>query len=401
MNTNDIKAESYQMTQNSEEITNLIFQFLRETNMLHTAFCYKHEAKITNEEKMQPLRLMNLIEKGFIMEKLEQESRNDFIKSNKDRADNFNQIKSKLKSQSEIFTGTLSNKINLKKYIDNILQEELNKVLHERLNGSFENLAMNDDDTIERNKIKKLRNETIRFKSFSSKNTRRNSSIAFKNENVVNENSINNKTQQVTNPFIRSNSIQTDVVDPHTQLGKLDLTEIKSEQSSKNFNLHKNQDPNQDQKKELFLNELSMNKAFTPNHSFEIPKGADATFNSLNKILIDSNSAGKNSLQKKSQKNNDSKRDSILFEETEDSGFNFYSYLEYQNYILGFDESFKKIALIEISKDQLQSDQDGTPAFKQKIFQISYLLKKKELRYIMGDMLVFYSPQEFIVFDYK
>lgn len=399
MNRNSVFTENNAVSYDSKQIQALILQFLRESNMTHTAFCYKHEANVISEDKMGPMRLLNLVDKGLIMEKLEQDSQNEFMKSNKDMMDKWQKPRPKLRSQSELYPKKTGDNLNLKNYIDNILQDELNKILNKRLGGSFESSALTNEEIVEKKKLINLRNETVQFNSLSSNNMKQKESQPINNENNINKNNMSNL-------FVRTTSIQTELIGEKIQSDKLNITEIKSD-SSQNLNLHLKLDSNSNRDRNIILNELNLNKGFTPNHSFEIPKAGEEVLNSVNQILIDSNSRGRNSLHKqlnhdhKSQDKITSKKNSNLFEGTENSEFKFSSYLEHQNYILGFDDNFTKVALIQIFKDDLENNKEGTPSFTQKIFKISELIKKKELVFEMNEFLVFYSSQEFMQFDYK
>ena len=50
------------------DIRSLVMQYLKESQMIHSAFCFKHEAKIEADNFMSRDRLINLVEKGLNFE---------------------------------------------------------------------------------------------------------------------------------------------------------------------------------------------------------------------------------------------------------------------------------------------------------------------------------------------
>lgn len=76
LNEKKIQSERRVFTPNTSpnNIKSLILQYLRETGMQHSAFCFTHEAKVCGDKYMTQGRLLGLVEKGILFEQREKET---------------------------------------------------------------------------------------------------------------------------------------------------------------------------------------------------------------------------------------------------------------------------------------------------------------------------------------
>jgi hypothetical protein len=119
----------------ANQMNKLILHFLRETGKIHSAFTFKHESSVNYDGNLKPGRLQSLIEKGIVMEALENESRKAFKLQNKDvllyKKKRNSRTRALLKLQGD---GT-DDVFDLKNYISSRIQLEL-KNLKKKINVS-------------------------------------------------------------------------------------------------------------------------------------------------------------------------------------------------------------------------------------------------------------------------
>ena len=120
-------SHSKEIRQN--DLNFLILNYLRETNMNHTAFCFKHEAQITRKAKLKEGKLFSLVKKGFILENLEKESQQVLTKLDKQVRDFAASNRDQRHSMSRQEEETLKRELSLKQYISTKISSELNKMM--------------------------------------------------------------------------------------------------------------------------------------------------------------------------------------------------------------------------------------------------------------------------------
>lgn len=115
-----------------KNIKSLILQYLQETGMQHSAFCFGHEATVTVDKYMTSGRLLSLVEKGIRAEQREKESTGKLAQfSNLPISVNrsIKQFKKKPKISQKFSSTyeTLSNKMSLEELISSQVQFQLQK----------------------------------------------------------------------------------------------------------------------------------------------------------------------------------------------------------------------------------------------------------------------------------
>ena len=131
-----ILTPSYSKEILPKSMKSLVLSYLEETGMQHTAFCYKHEAQVIMNQKIETGKLLSLVQKGFMLENLEKESQQVVNKLNKQVINYANSAKDQRQSFSrEEQEDTLKKEISLKHYISSKINSELNRMMEGSLSG--------------------------------------------------------------------------------------------------------------------------------------------------------------------------------------------------------------------------------------------------------------------------
>ena len=135
----------------SKEINTMVLHFLRETGMIHSSFCFEHEAMVNWNRQLTPGRLQSLVEKGYILEKLEEETRNAFKKKNKDIFLYSKRRKTRTRSMAKEDKKPKEEVLDLKNYISSRIQIELLNIKEQSKQEKKKNKIKEEEQSRTRN----------------------------------------------------------------------------------------------------------------------------------------------------------------------------------------------------------------------------------------------------------
>ena len=406
-----------------KDMRTMILHYLRETGMIHSAFCYEHEAGIKWDNETHSGKLLSLVEKGFVMENLERESREMFSKMNKEVLQTSHRGKAKTKTRLMVHEESeiLKKGFNLKEYISSKIQYELNKLKennaqtgtrNSRSTFSSQFSGMKDDlpshSTSYHNNLAISTTQSNRAKTIKNNYNIANSDIqglphtAFITTDFSKKDINANKNRKMRNSFANPshpNSKQSTQkvlnLNPNSKSqNQIDFNNYNSKFSFANPQIGKSRNNSKD------LTRLSktLNESFhySQNKSW-MKEFQPLTMNSSNDNFNKNNNGIPNNISTFDMITSDS----AFLKKSEVTGFTCHRFFDYKNYLLSFDLKFRKLALMKIDGQLNGFEGGGQNNTKPVIFKICEGLRKKAPQFVFDSFLIFYSVNEFIVFDYK
>ena len=93
--------------------------------------------------------------------------------------------------------------------------------------------------------------------------------------------------------------------------------------------------------------------------------------------------------------------DSAFFNKNDGEGFICFSFRVFEKYLLSFDVKNRKMVVMDMGSKSQDTRENFSFKNHPAIYKISNGLRTKKHKLIFDSFLIFYSPQEFLVFDYK
>jgi hypothetical protein len=367
--------------------------------MNHTAFCFKHEAQLPRISNLATNRLVSLLNKGFLLENLEKESQNMLSRLDKQVKEYTSSSLRQNRSMSRDEEDTLKREISLKQYISGKIQSELDKLMEGSLNN--------------------MRQSTTTFSSTFS-NTREDNiplSMSFHEHsmNRLTSNSIPNKPEVVL-----GHEGKTNIPDIAFRTGNFNKkshakvsNELQTITKHKRHKHHLSANIPENLKKQLSQSQIDFDK-YNSKFSFAQSKEEAKMKNFMFKTHHGRFSHNKSkslaySFDGTSEKKNNNltsfdtlaNMETNFFQKTESHGFRCHEFKSFKHFLISFDKNFKKVSLLNMDRRLRGLGEGNTTNNRPKVFKISEELRSKNPRIVFDNFAIFYTKNEFIVFDYQ
>ena len=89
-----------------------------------------------------------------------------------------------------------------------------------------------------------------------------------------------------------------------------------------------------------------------------------------------------------------------FFQKTETSGFRCPDFRSHKHFLMSCDSGFRKLAILNMDR-RLRGLEEGSGSTRPQVFKISEELRSKSPRIVFDSFAIFYTQNEFIVFDYQ
>ena len=452
----------FESIQKTKDIKSLILQYLQETGMKHSAFCFGHEANVAVDKYMTQGRLLNLVEKGIEMEQKEKESEKTHssalpITTNRSSK----QFKKKAKGSQKYASthGKISQQLSLEELISSQVQLELQKL---RLNPPSENSIMSQTlsnyspKEVVGSKVHPRRKKNLTYSNFGQvanevvgmkrkakgrrpkiKGSRRRMEVPKKGKSPVAQRepkSILKSSNARNSNFSMNSSNPSDL--PKTKksitikdIKSLNCSEIKQTSkerisSSRRYETQRtinltDEVETTNKKKEDFLSakkeqETQFNEGFSfggseKEEEVKTPKksihSSHRKTNSYHRPEHMSRSMFSNTLTSVRRASSTSSEECITsakyFFRDSGSVFEPYEFRAFENHVVVFDRFFKKLCVFDIPRFSNRGVGRGKVTGELAFFSLTESFSKKSPFFTLNKNLVFYTATQFIAFDYK
>ena len=92
--------------------------------------------------------------------------------------------------------------------------------------------------------------------------------------------------------------------------------------------------------------------------------------------------------------------ETTFFQKTEAVGFRCQDFKSHKHFLLSFDSGFRKVAILNMDR-RLRGLEEESASTRPQVFKISEELRSKSPRIVFDSFAIFYTQNEFIVFDYQ
>ena len=378
-----ILKQSHSKEIKEKEVNLLVLKYLEERGMRHSAFCFKHEAEIARKAQVKEGKLFSLVKKGLILEDLEKESQEVLRKLDKEVRDYAVLNGGESVSREE---ETLKKEISLKEYISTKISWELNRMME----GSLSN--MRNSRTTFSSCFSGARDDLLPMSvGFHEPSLRR---LEDKEEGQMNLPDIAFRTGNFTKKKAK------DIRNKCTLTKQPRRSQKQMKNSSMNI------------KKQMSQSQIDFDK-YNSKFSFAPIEEAQK----LKDFMFKTHQGRFNHTRSKSlaysfdgtsdkQANNLTSFDTLanletsFFQKTETSGFRCQDFRSHKHFLMSCDSGFRKLAILNMDR-RLRGLEEGSGSTRPQVFKISEELRSKSPRIVFDSFAIFYTQNEFIVFDYQ
>lgn len=377
-----------------KDIACMVHQYLYETNMKHSAFCFRHEAKITRQANLEPNKLVSLLKKGFLLENLEKGSEEMLHRLDKQVRNYTSSSRKHSRSMSLEDDETLKREVSLKQYISGKIQSELNKLMegslssmrHSRTTFSS-SFSGNKDDLLPAspsyhdNVLASLSDQPNPKKPAKSRtNNRGMPEIAFRTGNFSKKKMLVTVADEMDS-FAKQRKKRLSANVSGDFKKQLSQSKIEFGQYNSKFSFAQTPDKAKLQKFMFKTQQQKLSREDKTAYSFDGTSDAAApnltSFDALANM------------------------ETSFFQKVDSHSFRCHEFRSHKHFLLCFDASFKKAAVLNMDL-RLQGLGEGSVSSNRPlIFKISEELRGKHPRIVFDHFAIFYTQNEFIVFDYQ
>jgi hypothetical protein len=391
-----MKSES-QKSLSPKDINNMVQQYLISNKMLHTAFCFKHEAKLPRTSNLPPNKLVSLLNKGFLLENLENESKEMLNRLDKQVKDYTSTSLRQNRSLSRDEEDTLKREISLKQYISGKIQSELDKLME----GSLS--SMRQSRTTFSSAFSNTREDSMPLSmSFHEHSMNRMGGgsgqnkqevvlghqgktnipeIAFRTGNF-NKKSHAKMTKELQSTHKRHQQKLSAHI-PEEIKKQLSQSQIDIDKYNSKFSFAQS---GEDKKMKNFMFKTHHGR-FSHNKSKSLAYSFDGTSDKPPNNLTSFDTLAN--------------METVFFHQSDSHGYRCHEFKSYKHHLLSFDKNFKKVALLNMDRRLRGLGEGNTTGHRPKVFKISEELRSKNPRIVFDNYAIFFTQNEFIVFDYQ
>lgn len=386
----------------ADQINQMILQYLYDSEMPHTAFCFKHEANIKKPHNLESNQLLTLLRKGFFLMGLEQETNQVVSRLDKQVRSYTESHRRQAQSMDADEQNTLKRELNLKQYISNKIQSELDKLMQCSL------ISMKDSRTTFSSAFSQQTESPIPLSmGFHEHPMGR---MRSQSNQSIPQNLLKNNSSNMPGIAFRTGNFSKKKMGGNPQSNRQLIP-----QSSQHLKkLSENKSGNV--KKQLSQSQIDMSK-YNSKFSFA-PSKEEGKMDKMKGFIFKTHHGGFGHGRSKSlaysfdgtSENPPTNLTSFdmlanletsFFQKSDSHGFVCHQFNGFKHFLMCFDKGFRRLALLNMDPRLRGLGEANSLSTRPQVFRITEELRGKSPRIVFDSFAIFYTKNEFIVFDYQ